>query len=105
MWWNIATPDKKANAQKLIKNGQLEIVTGGWVMNDEANTHYFEMIDQMIEGKCSWFFLSWSLDSVQHSDYCSISFRPFKFSLKLLKALQIEVNAGHISFNLPETWG
>lgn len=50
MWYNIADDNRKQKMKELIKNGQLEIVTGGWVMNDEANTHYFAMIDQMIEG-------------------------------------------------------
>ncbi|CAF3632237.1 unnamed protein product [Rotaria sordida] len=50
LWWDQATYDQRQLLKKLLDNKQLEIVTGGWVMNDEANTHYFGMLDQLIEG-------------------------------------------------------
>uniref|UniRef100_A0A3Q2DSS8 mannosyl-oligosaccharide 1,3-1,6-alpha-mannosidase n=1 Tax=Cyprinodon variegatus TaxID=28743 RepID=A0A3Q2DSS8_CYPVA len=49
-WWETADVYKQEAMRKLILGGQLEIVTGGWVMTDEANVHYFAMIDQLIEG-------------------------------------------------------
>uniref|UniRef100_A0AAY4BFA8 Alpha-mannosidase n=1 Tax=Denticeps clupeoides TaxID=299321 RepID=A0AAY4BFA8_9TELE len=49
-WWENADIHKQEAMRKLILGGQLEMVTGGWVMTDEANSHYFAMIDQLIEG-------------------------------------------------------
>lgn len=42
--------DYKNRFKQLVKNDQIEIVTGGWVMTEEAPTHYFAMADQLIEG-------------------------------------------------------
>ncbi|OVA16242.1 Glycoside hydrolase family 38 [Macleaya cordata] len=49
-WWRDASEAKRESFINLVKNGQLEIVGGGWVMNDEANSHYFAIIEQMTEG-------------------------------------------------------
>jgi hypothetical protein len=35
-WWRDATETEKADFIHLVKTGQLEIVGGGWVMNDEV---------------------------------------------------------------------
>lgn len=49
-WWETTNDLNRDLFKNLINNGQLEIVTGGWVMNDEANSHYSSILTQLIEG-------------------------------------------------------
>lgn len=50
LWWKESEPEEREKFKQLVKTGQIEIVTGGWVMNDEANTHYYAMIEQLTSG-------------------------------------------------------
>ncbi|OWA50165.1 Alpha-mannosidase 2 [Hypsibius exemplaris] len=50
LWWFTANDESKAVFKKLVKDGQVELVTGGWVMPDESSSHYSSMINQLIEG-------------------------------------------------------
>jgi len=50
MWWGSQTLEQQLVVKKLLKNGQLEIVTGGWVMTDEANAYYYSILEQLILG-------------------------------------------------------
>ncbi|XP_069481291.1 alpha-mannosidase 2x isoform X3 [Ambystoma mexicanum] len=73
-WWDNINSQKRAAVRRLVANGQLEMATGGWVMPDEANTHYFAIIDQMIEGH-QWLEKNigvtprsgWAIDPFGHS--------------------------------------
>ena len=49
-WWNEQSPRMKTVVKKLVKEGRLEFINGGWCMNDEASTHYNAIIDQMTYG-------------------------------------------------------
>ena len=77
-WWKglDEKPELKQSFIKLVEKGQLELVSGGWVMTDEAVSHYYSMMDQLIEGH-QWIRTnlgislppknSWSCDPFGHS--------------------------------------
>lgn len=74
MWWNELEDAVKVHVRRLIRRGQLEIVLGGWVMPDEASSHYVSVVDQLVEGhQWLWENLrvkpqnSWSIDPFGHS--------------------------------------
>lgn len=49
-WWRDITEDTRERVRALVNGGRLEIVLGGWVMPDEAITHFEPVVDQLIEG-------------------------------------------------------
>ena len=52
LWWQ-KTPDKHEVLKGLVASGQLELVGGGIVMNDEALTTLFAIVENLSEGR-SW---------------------------------------------------
>jgi hypothetical protein len=49
-WYYEQNARTKELFKNLVKSGQITIVNGGWVMHDEASTHYMSMIDQTTLG-------------------------------------------------------
>jgi len=50
MWWAEQTQEVRSSVVRLLSEGRLEIVTGGWVMPDEANSHYTAILEQLLNG-------------------------------------------------------
>ncbi|CAG2116750.1 unnamed protein product, partial [Medioppia subpectinata] len=76
MWWREQDEDYRHQVRKLVNEGRLEFISGGWVMHDEANTHYQSIIDQMtwghrrlqdMIGQCVVPRIGWQIDPFGHS--------------------------------------
>ncbi|XVF58156.1 hypothetical protein PTKIN_Ptkin07bG0040600 [Pterospermum kingtungense] len=97
-WWRDASDDRRESFTNLVKNGQLEIVGGGWVMNDEANSHYFAIIEQMTEGN-TWLndtigFVpknSWAIDPFGYSPTMAYLLRRMGFENMLIQRTHYEL--------------
>ncbi|KAM3188787.1 hypothetical protein ACQJBY_067635 [Aegilops geniculata] len=97
-WWRDAPRKKQEEFAKLVHNGQLEIVSGGWVMNDEANSHYFAIIEQMMEGNM-WLNdtigvipkNSWSIDPFGYSSTMAYLLRRMGFHNMLIQRTHYEL--------------
>jgi Glycosyl hydrolases family 38 N-terminal domain len=63
-----------AQVRRLVDNGQLQFVNGGWVQHDEAAAHYVGMLDQTARGH-GWLLrelgvtprVTWQIDPFGHS--------------------------------------
>lgn len=100
-----------------MKNGQLEFVTGGWVMPDEANSHWLSLIMQLTEGHL-WLkeFLnvtptsSWSIDPFGHSPTMPYILKKSGFDNLLIQRTHYSVKKElalqrQLEFNWRPLWG
>ncbi|CEF69500.1 Alpha-mannosidase 2x [Strongyloides ratti] len=74
-YWDKKNSTEREKIKQLVKDDKIEIVTGGWVMTDEANSHYFAQIMQLIEGHE---FLKNQFDNYKPKNHWSID--PFGLS-------------------------
>lgn len=75
MWFYSQDPFRQELVRGLVREGRLEFVNAGWSMHDEANTHYEDMINNMLYGhKFLWEEfqvrpkVGWHVDPFGHSN-------------------------------------
>uniref|UniRef100_H2Z3Z4 Alpha-mannosidase n=2 Tax=Ciona savignyi TaxID=51511 RepID=H2Z3Z4_CIOSA len=75
-WWREQNTEVQQEVKRLVQEGRLEFILGGWSMNDEAATHYNAIIDQMTLGlrflndtfgPCARPRVAWQIDPFGHS--------------------------------------
>ncbi|KAJ8940812.1 hypothetical protein NQ314_010570 [Rhamnusium bicolor] len=75
-WWNKQNAKKQTLFKSFVDNGQIEMVGGGWSMNDEACTNYQSTINQFTWGlrllndtlgDCGRPKIGWQIDPFGHS--------------------------------------
>ncbi|WAQ95197.1 MA2B1-like protein, partial [Mya arenaria] len=88
MWWQKQDESTKETFRSLVDKGKLEIILGGWCMNDEATPYYLDIIDQHSLGfefirknigDCGRPKIGWQIDPFGHSRELGSLFKQFGF--------------------------
>ena len=109
LWWSKASEEMRNKMKRLIVDTkQLEIVTGGWVMTDEANSYYYAMIEQMVEGH-EWLknnidpsvrpTYGWSIDPFGYSSTMAYLLKQMGFESMLIQRVHY-----HLKKNMAENY-
>ncbi|XP_060554885.1 lysosomal alpha-mannosidase-like [Ruditapes philippinarum] len=88
LWWQEQNDTIKDVVRNLVNEGRLEIILGGWCMNDEATPYYIDIIDQHTLGfqfirnnfgECGRPKIGWQIDPFGHSREVASLFAQFGF--------------------------
>lgn len=110
-WWIKQHDIVKSRVRKLVNNGQLEFISGGWSMNDEAATHYQSIIDQMTWGlrklndsfgECGRPKVGWQIDPFGHSKEMANIFAQLGFDGILLGRIDYQEKNFRFQTKTPE---
>ncbi|XP_033225887.1 lysosomal alpha-mannosidase-like [Belonocnema kinseyi] len=98
-WWDQQNEKIKTIVRSLINEGRLEIIGGGWSMNDEAVTHYQSIIDQFswgfrrlndTFGQCARPKIGWQIDPFGHSREQASMFAQMGFDGQLFSRIDYQ---------------
>ncbi|KAK7113104.1 lysosomal alpha-mannosidase-like [Littorina saxatilis] len=98
-WYREQDDATMHTVQRLVDEGRLEFILGGWSMNDEGATHYNAIIDQHALGfeflretfgKCGKPRVGWQLDPFGHSREQASIFARFGFDSLFIGRLDYE---------------
>ncbi|KAG7358910.1 glycosyl hydrolase family 38 protein [Nitzschia inconspicua] len=117
-WWREQTDSTQRSVKELLKNGQFEFVTGGWVQPDEANTQLYAMEIQLQEGHdfIRKIFgeeyipkFGWSIDPFGYSPTMAYLLKKYDFQAMLIQRVHYAIKkelAMHkqLEFMWRQTW-
>eukprot|EP01133_Synstelium_polycarpum_P001460 gene1460-1693_t len=103
-WWNEQTEQTQKDVTKLVHNGQLEFINGGWCMNDEAGTYYDDIIDQMTLGHQFLYKnfqvvpkIGWHIDPFGHSNTQATVFGSIGFDAFIIGRMDYQDITGRLA--------
>ncbi|XP_053907882.1 lysosomal alpha-mannosidase [Cuculus canorus] len=82
-WWAQQDEAMRQRVRQLVQEGRLELVGGGWCMNDEAAAHYGAALEQLALGRqflrrelgdCGTPRVAWQIDPFGHARQLAATF-------------------------------